>query len=394
MKVEYNFNEVIDRKNWFSVKWVGMNGSFGRNDLLPLWIADMCFKTATPIIESIQDFASHGIYGYSMRPKSYFESISKWLFQRFDFNVSSEEIIFSPGVMCSVSIIVSVFTKEGDSIVIQEPVYSPFSKTVRDNNRNVIVNKLIKKNNNKYEMDFDDLEKKFIEFKPVLFILCNPHNPIGRVWTERELIKIGELCLKYNVKIISDEIHADLVYKPNKHIPIASLNDQFSDNVITLMAPSKTFNLAGLQASYAICKNKSDKKVLEEAIAKIDIESSSCFNLVATQAAYNDGDDWLEQLLIYVEDNIDYVIKYFEENLPKVKIFKPEGTYLLWLDFNGFDLDEEKLFDIIINDAKVALNRGKGFGFGGDGFFRMNVACPRSIIEQALVNINDAFMKY
>ncbi len=388
----HNFDEIIDRKNKFSMKWSEMTNSYGTNDLIPLWVADMDFKTASPIVEAVKDFAEHGIYGYAYRPDSYYESISKWIKNKFDWEVKTEELLFSPGVMCSMNFFIQELSNEGDHIVIQEPVYYPFASKIVENKRNVLSNHLTKDEDGNHIMDLVDLENKFKEFNPPIFILCNPHNPVGRCWTRDELILIGDLCLKYNVKIISDEIHADLVYKPNKHIPIASIKEEYEQNIITLMAPSKTFNLAGLQTSYVVCKNKKDLEILYHNLAKIDLKRNNNFGLVATEAAYNQGEEWLNDLVNYLEGNIDYVIDFFKEYFPKVIIKKPEATYLVWIDFSALDYSEEELFNLMIEKAKVALTKGSVFGPGGEGYLRMNIACPRSTIERALNQIKEALL--
>jgi len=386
----YNFDEVIDRKNRQATKWVEMDNSFGTNDLIPLWIADMDFKTANPIVEALQDVAVHGVYGYTYRPDSYYEAISEWLLERHQWKVDTDKIIFSPGVMCSLNFFIQELSKPNDAILIQQPVYYPFTHKILENGRRLVVNPLVKDDSGKFVMDYEDFEQKIIDEKPPLFILCNPHNPVGRVWTTEDLKRLGDICLKHGVRVISDEIHADLVYKPNKHVPFASIGPEFEKNAITLMAPSKTFNLAGLQTSYAICPNSEDKALLENALGRIDLKRNSSFSLVATEAAYRNGHNWLEQLLTYIEGNMDFISNYFSENIPQVKAYKPEGTYLQWVDFSGLGLDDEALSKLMIEEAKVALNKGTAFGIGGEGYLRINAACPRSTIEKALKQIEKA----
>lgn len=388
MDTQYNFDETIDRKDFYATKWVEMTGGFGTNDLIPLWIADMDFRTAPPVLEAVNQFAAHGIFGYTYRPDSYYESIKKWVKNKFEWSVQTEEILFSPGVMCSMNFYIQALSDEGDSIVIQEPVYYPFRNKIEENHRKVLVNELVKEND-RYVMDLKDLEVKFESHHPALFILCNPHNPVGRVWTVEELKDLGNLCIKYGVTMISDEIHADLVYKPHKHVPIASLSDAFYENTITLMAPSKTFNLAGLQTSYVICNFKY-KAILQEALGKIDLKRNNCFSLVATEAAYSEGETWLSQLISYLETNVDFVLNYLNDHLPKIKIIKPEATYLLWLDFSEYGYDDETLSELMITKAKVALSKGNSFGEGGTHYLRMNIACPKSTLEKALVQIEKA----
>jgi len=276
-------------------------------------------------------------------------------------------------------------TNKNDKIMIQEPVYSPFNSVVKDNGRELVISPLKKLEGGNYVMDYEDIESKIKDVK--LFILCNPHNPVGRVWTKEELQRLGDICLKNNVKVISDEIHSDIIFKGNKHIPFASICEEFEQNTITCMAPTKTFNIAGLQTSYVVLPNEEDYKVLDSAFARIDIRRNNSFSLVATEAAYNNGEDWLNKFLEYLEGNVDFAIKYIEEKMPALKVKKPEGTYLLWVDFSEFGFSDEELANALIEKGKVALNQGTAFGLGGNGFQRINLACPRSMVEEALIRI-------
>ncbi len=383
--MKYNFDRVINRKNNYSAKWSEMDINFGNNDLLPMWVADMDFMSPDFIMDTLKSRLDQGIFGYTTRPSSYIESISNWLDNRFNFKIKKDWLLYSPGVVTTISLAIQSFTNENDKIMIQQPVYSPFSSVVTNNNRELVVSPLKKLDDCSYVMDFDDIESKIKDVK--IFILCNPHNPVGRVWSKEELKKLGDICLKYNVKVISDEIHSDIIYKNNKHTPFASICSDFAQNSITCMAPTKTFNLAGLQSSFAIIPNESDYKVLSDTFSKLDLKRNNAFSLVATEASYNYGEDWLGELLTYLEENIYYSIDFINRNIPSIKVKKPQGTYLLWLDFNELNIDDKLLSDTLINIGKVALNPGYSFGIGGKGFFRLNLACPRYMLEDALNRI-------
>lgn len=386
--MNYNFNEIVDRSNNFSSKWSEMEKKYGTNDLLPMWVADMDFKAAPCIIDSLKNRLEQEIYGYTTRPDSYNESIVNWLDRRHNWKIKSEWLIYSPGVIPAISLLINELTKANDKIMIQEPVYSPFNSVVKNNNRELIISPLQKLENGNYIMDYEDIENKIKDVK--LFILCNPHNPVGRVWTKDELKKLGDICLKHNVKIISDEIHSDIILKKHKHIPMASISKEFEKNTITCMAPTKTFNIAGLQSSYVILPDEKYYKLLDDAFTRIDIKRNNCFSLVATEASYNNGESWLESFLEYLESNIDFAIKYINENMPKLKVRKPEGTYLLWVDFSALGLSDEELESVLVQKGKVALNQGNSFGIGGSGYQRINLACPRSMLEEALIRIKNA----
>ncbi|WP_099189064.1 MalY/PatB family protein [Tepidibacter mesophilus] len=387
--MKYDFDCIVDRSNNFSAKWSEMDKKYGSNDLLPMWVADMDFKTAPCIVDAIRERLDQGIYGYTTRPDSYNESIVNWVKKRHNWDIKSEWLIYSPGVIPSISLLIQQLTNEGDKIIIQQPVYSPFANVVKDNNRELVVNPLKQDESGRYIMDYEDLESK-IDENVKLFILCNPHNPVGRVWEKEELIKLGEICLKNNIKVISDEIHSDIIFKGYRHIPFASISDEFAKNSITCIAPTKTFNIAGLQTSVVVLPNEDDYKMLDKAFTTIDIKRNNCFSLVANEAAYNHGEEWLEELLEYLEGNIDFLIDYIKTNIPQIKVVKPEGTYLVWLDFSDLGLDDNDLSNLIKEKAKVALNGGLAFGPEGKGYQRINLACPRSMVKESLERIKSA----
>ena len=386
--MSFNFNKIIDRTNNFSAKWSEMNKNFGSNDLLPMWVADMDFLTAPCIMEALKDRLEQGIFGYTTRPSSYNESIVNWLDNRFSWKIKKEWLMFSPAVITSISLLIQNLTQKNDKIMIQEPVYSPFHNIVELNERDLVISPLIKLDDGSYIMDYEDIEAKIKDVK--IFILCNPHNPVGRVWTREELTRLGQICLKHNVIVISDEIHSDIILKNHKHIPFASISKEFCKNTITCMAPTKTFNLAGLQSSFLVMSNPYYYEVMDRAFSTLDIKRNNAFSLVATEAAYNYGEDWLDELIKYIEDNVDFAIEYIKTNMPKLKVRKPEGTYLLWVDFNSLNVDEKDLKDALINKGKVALNSGSSFGIGGDGYYRINLACPRAMVLEALKRIEFA----
>lgn len=386
--MKFNFDKIIDRTNNFSAKWSEMNKNFGTNNLLPMWVADMDFLTAPCVMEALKDRLEQGIFGYTTRPSSYNESIVNWLDNRFSWKINQEWLMFSPAVITSISLLIQNLTQKNDKIMIQEPVYSPFHNIVESNERSLVISPLVKLDDGSYVMDYEDIESKIKDVK--IFILCNPHNPVGRVWTREELTRLGEICLKHNVLVISDEIHSDIILKNHKHTPFASISKEFSENTITCMAPTKTFNLAGLQSSFLVISNPYYYEVMDKAFSILDIKRNNAFSLVATEAAYNYGEDWLYELIKYIEDNVDFAIDYIKNHIPQLKVKKPEGTYLLWVDFSNLNVDKEDLKNALINKGRIALSDGSSFGIGGDGYYRINLACPRSMVLEGLKRIEFA----
>ena len=386
--MKFNFDKIIDRTNNFSAKWSEMNKNFGTNNLLPMWVADMDFLTAPCVMEALKDRLEQGIFGYTTRPSSYNESIVNWLDNRFSWKINQEWLMFSPAVITSISLLIQNLTQKNDKIMIQEPVYSPFHSIVESNERNLVISPLVKLDDGSYVMDYEDIEAKIKDVK--VFILCNPHNPVGRVWTREELTRLGEICLKHNVLVISDEIHSDIILKNHRHTPFASISKEFSENTITCMAPTKTFNLAGLQSSFLVISNPYYYEVMDKAFSILDIKRNNAFSLVATEAAYNYGEDWLYELIKYIEDNVDFAIDYIKNHMPQLKVKKPEGTYLLWVDFSNLNVDKKDLKNALINKGRIALSDGSSFGIGGDGYYRINLACPRSMVLEGLKRIEFA----
>lgn len=389
--MKYNFDEIVDRKSNFAAKYDELTLKYGKGDLIPMWVADMDFKAPQPVIDVMRERLEQGIFGYTSRPDSYYESISQWLAKRHGWKVDPKHIIHSPLVIPSINVIIQEFTKPGDKIIIQTPVYSPFFDVVNNNNRELVLNPLKLVDGN-YVMDYESLEEAAKSGAKML-LLCNPHNPVGRVWTRDELVRLGEICLKYGVRVVSDEIHSDLIYKGNKHVPFGMISEDFFKNSITCSAPSKTFNIAGLQASYVIFPTEEEKQVFDRAWTIIDIKRNNCFSLVATEAAYRNGEEWLEQLLEYLQGNVDLVNDYCEKYIPKIKPNRPEGTYLIWIDCRELGMNKDELTKFMIDEVKVAFNAGHAFGIEGEGYIRMNIACPRSIVQEVLDRLKTAIDK-
>lgn len=388
--MKYNFNEKIDRSNNHAAKWEEMGNKFISNDLWPMWIADMDLKTAPVIIDAMREKLEQGIFGYVYRPASYYQSAADWIERRFDYKIDPKTLINSPGVVPTLSILVRLMTKADEKVLIQSPVYYPFSSVVKENGRELVVNELVKDEAGYYTIDFEDFEKKVSDEKVKLFIMCSPHNPVGRVWKREELQKMSELCLKYNVRVIADEIWRDIIMPEHKHIPAASLSKEIEHNTITCFSPTKTFNIAGFQASFATLPREEEWKMLDEELGRLDVKRNSPFSLVGFEAAYTKGEEWLEELLIHLDGNMDYVVNFVKERIPEVKVRKPEGTYLMWLDFSGLNMTKEELSMFMQKEAKIALDDGFWFGENGAGFERMNIACPRYMVEEGMNRIENA----
>ena len=388
--MKFNFNEKVDRSKNHAAKWEEMGAKFGSNDLLPMWIADMDIKTAPEIVEAIKEKADQAIFGYVYRPDSYYKTAADWCEKRFGYKIDPKTLIHSPGVVPSMNMLVKMLTKEDEKVLIQIPVYPPFAALVKTGKRTLVTNELVKDENGYYTIDFEDLEKKLSDEKVTLMILCNPHNPVGRVWKKEELQKIGDLCVKYNVRILADEIWRDLVLPGYSHTPIASLSREIENITITCFSPTKTFNIAGLQASFAVFPREEEWKAFDNELGEMDIKRNNPFSLVGFEAAYNHGEEWLSELLVHLEGNAQYVADFVKERLPEIKTGKPEGTYLMWLDFNGLNITPEEITEMLIKDAKVAMNDGASFGANGKGFARMNIACPRYMVEDAMARIEKA----
>lgn len=388
--MKYNFDKTVNRINNNSAKWNEMEKNFGKDDLLPMWIADMDFETAPEILEEMKNKLDQKIFGYVSRPDSYYQSAIDWSKKRYNYDIEPESIVHSPGVIPTISILLKNFAKDTDKIMIQTPVYPPFAGTVKNSNKTLVENKLIQDDNGNWKIDFEDFENKAKDENLKWFILCNPHNPVGRVWKKEELKKIADICLKYDVRVISDEIWRDLVYKGHEFTAFASLSKEVENITITCFSATKTFNLAGLQASFAVFPRKEELDLFDSKLGALDIKRNNPFSLVAMEAAFNKGEEWLNELVEYLEGNVNFVIDYVEKNIPKVKIVRPEGTYLVWFDFRELNLSNEEISKALIKEGKVALNNGTSFGDVGSEFFRMNIACPRYMVQDAIKRVDKA----
>ncbi|WP_379971142.1 MalY/PatB family protein [Ectobacillus sp. sgz5001026] len=379
---------VNDRYHTNSVKWDGLETFFGASDALPMWVADMDFLSPAPVIEALKKRAADGIFGYSLPSDSYYHSIMNWMDRRHNWKIEKDWIVNCPGVVPALSLIVQEFTDPGDKVIIQTPVYPPFHSVVKDFGRELVVNPL-QLQDGTYEIDFEDLKAKIDENVKML-IFCSPHNPVGRVWTKQELEKLADMCVQHNILLVSDEIHADLVYENHTHIPVATISEEIQNLSIICTAPSKTFNIAGLHSANIIIPNKKIRTKFKNCIQRYHIGSISPFSLVATEAAYNEGEEWLHDCLQYMKENIKYVEHYIKTYLPALHVIVPEGTYLLWIDFRNLGMQPKELAAFLLKEAKLALNEGSTFGIEGVGFMRMNIACSYELIQQALVQLRDA----
>lgn len=387
--MKYDFNKIINRNNTKSLKYDFAKERNMPEDLLPLWVADMDFQTSPEIIEALNKAVSHGIYGYSEGKEEYFDAVYNWYNDNFNWQVKKEWLIKTPGVVFAIVLAINALTNEGDSVLIQNPVYYPFTEVIIDNNRKLVNNSLVR-NGKKYEIDFEDFEKKIKENNVKLFILCSPHNPVGRVWKKWELEKIGDICLKHNVKIVSDEIHSDFVYPENKHIVFSSLDEKYQNITITCTAPTKTFNLAGLQISNIFIPNLEIRKKVLKQLDKVGYSQVNLMGLVACEAAYKYGRQWLNELKEYLLDNLNFLRDYLETNIPQIKLIEPEGTYLIWLDCSALGFEDKELEKFIVEKAKLWLDSGYIFGKEGEGFQRINIACPRETLKKALEQLKEA----
>jgi cystathionine beta-lyase len=395
--MKYNFDKVINRKGTASYKWDGTKFIFGTEDILPMWVADMDFPTAEPIIEAVKKRLEHKIFGYTFEWDSLRESVVERLRKKYNWQIKPEWIVFTPGVVSAVSTAIKSITHPGDEVILQGPVYYPFYSAIK-NNGCAISNNRLKFKDSHYKMDFDDLQKRFDPHNDMRHtpsrvkaaILCSPHNPTGRIWKKDELKKFGEIVVKNNAVVISDEIHCEIVYKNNQHIPFATISEEFEQNSITCMAPSKTFNLAGLVASSIIIPNDNLRKKFIETTGDEIMGDVNVLGLVAMEAAYRHGDEWLEQVLKYLQENLEFLKEFVKEKIPEIKLIEPEGTYLAWLDFRSLGMNAEELSWFLRNRARVGLDDGYLFGPSGTGFERLNFACPRSILKEGLVRIERA----
>lgn len=386
--MKYSFDEVIDRSGTAAVKIDGMKEVWGRTDLLPLWVADMDFATPPFILDAIRRRCEHPILGYTEKPESYYQAIIGWVKRRYGMEVSKEQLNYVPGIVAGLGMALNCFTVPGDKVMIMPPVYHPFAWLVQRNGRRLVECPL-KLENGTYRMDLD-LFRRSIKGVRVL-ILCNPHNPGGVVWTKEELETLADVCAEDNVIVFSDEIHADLTLPPHRHVPFAMISEHARNNSVTFMAPSKAFNMPGMAASHTVIYNEGLRKRFVAYLDAGELDMGHVLAYPAVEAAYTQGDEWLEQCLAYVQANIDYVEAYLQENLPAIQAMRPQASYLVWLDCRKLGLSQKALVDFFVSGARLALNDGAMFGKEGEGFMRMNVGCPRSILEQAMKQLKEAY---
>jgi cysteine-S-conjugate beta-lyase len=382
------FDHHIERKGTNSVKFDGLKEYFGRNDLVPMWVADMDFPVPSCVTAAIRERADHPVYGYTLITDPFYEAVQNWLKTSHQWDVPAEWIVFTPGIVPALSMSVMAFTGPGDKVLLQSPVYPPFFSTITDNKR-VIVNNQLVENQGRYTIDFDDLEEK-LSGGVKLMLFCNPHNPVGRVWTLEEVCKVISLCRRYNVIVISDEIHSDLIFPGYSHIP-ATCCGRGDENMVVCMSPSKTFNLAGLASAFIIVPDTELRHRIKSLIDLLHINSGNVFGMVALNAAYRGGREWLEELMKYLQVNFATVVDFFRSELPVITPSNLEGTYLVWLDCRETGMKDMNLKKFLIREAGIAMNPGSSFGPGGNSFFRMNIACRNSTLVNALGRIKDAW---
>ena len=385
-----DFDTVIDRKGTRSLKYDFAVRRGKPKDVLPLWVADMDFQTSSYITDALEDMVKHGVFGYSESEEHYFGAVQNWMERHYNWHVKESWMTKTPGIVFALAMAVKAYTQENDAVLIQPPVYYPFKEVVEDNHRRLVNNTLVLGGDGTYTIDYEDFEKKIIEENVKLFILCNPHNPVGRVWTKEELERLGDICLKHGVFVVSDEIHADFVFE-RKHTVFSEVKEAYRDISMICTSPSKTFNIAGLQISNIFIFNPEKATAFRRQVAAAGYSQVGLPGLVACEAAYRHGDEWLEGVLAYIKANAEFTRAYLQEHLPRVKMTKLEGTYLVWLDFRDYGLTDKELDEKILNQAGLWLDSGAVFGKCGEGFQRINIACPRKTLQQALDRLIDVF---
>ncbi len=389
MTRKYDFDEVIDRRGTDCIKHDLLGPFFGSKDVLPVWVADMDFRVPDFIMDAIRKRLKHEVLGYTYRSEGFFQSVVDWVKRRHNWTIDREWVTFSPGVVSAITASVLANTEPGDKVIVQPPVYFPFFESVRGVKRRLVENPL-KLENGRYFFDLDDLESK-IDSKARMMLLCSPHNPGGMVWKRQELEALSKICDKHGIMMVSDEIHADLLFEGQVHTPYAMVSESAAQNSIVCMAPSKTFNVAGLSSSVVIIPNPEIRKKFDKLMQTLHISMGNIPGTVALEAAYTHGDEWLSQMMKYVQGNYDFLEDYFAKNLPLVNVMKPEATFLVWLDFRAYGMKDKQLNKFIVEHARTGLNNGGRFGTGGDGFMRINIGCPRSILAEALDRLREAF---
>ena len=385
----YNFDEIIDRSGSGDLKHEALLPRWGRNDLLPLWVADMDFATPDFVVDALKARLSHPIFGYTIEPADYRPTIIDWNESHHGWKIKPEWISFIPGIVKGIGFVVNVFTKPGEKVIIQPPVYHPFRMTPEDNGREVVFNPLRLREDGYYDMDFDNLSE-VCDDKCRVLILSNPHNPAGVCWSKETLQCLADFCYEHNIIVISDEIHSDMALFGNRHVPFASVSERAADISITFAAPTKTFNMAGIVSSYAVISNDDLRQRFYGWLKANELDEPTIFAPIATIAAYQKGEEWRKQMLAYVEDNVRFVEDYCREHIPGIRPLRPQASFLVWLNCRGLELSHDKLLDLFIDKAHLALNDGEMFGPGGEGFMRLNVGTPRSVLRQALEQLTKA----
>ena len=386
--MKYNFDELIDRRNTGAVKTDLCKKMFGTDDLIPLWVADMDFRTPDFIIDAINNRCKHPILGYTVPDEEYFNSIIRWIDARHGWKLERNWLGFLPGIVPGLAFAVNALTQTGDQIIIQPPVYPPFIQVPSKNGRELIYNPL-KVVEGRFEMDLKDLEYKITD-RTRMFILCNPHNPGGRTWDADTLIKVAEICHKHGVLVVSDEIHSDMALPGNVHTPFASVSELAEQNSITYMAPSKTFNMAGLVSSSYIIPNSEIRKKFSDFMDNSELANGNIFAYVAAQAAYENGTEWLTEMIRYIQGNVNYIVEFLEKNVPQIKPMIPQASFLIWLDCTGLEMSSHQLQDFMVKEARLGLNKGTTFGPGGEQHLRLNIGCSREVLKQAMEQLKSA----
>ena len=383
--MKYNFDEIIPRRGTNSYKW----DSAGDADILPMWVADMDFRTAPPVVEALRKRVEHGIFGYVRVPDAYYAAVTNWFARRHDWQIEKEWIIYTTGVVPALSAVIKALTAPGDKVMVQTPVYNCFFSSIRNNGCGMIANPLIYRNGT-YQIDFADLEQKAADPSVKVLLLCNPHNPAGRVWTKQELTRIGDICIRNNVWVVADEIHCELVFPGHTYIPFASISQEFLMHSVTCTSPSKAFNLAGLQIANIISADTNIRTKIDKAINVNEVCDVSPFGVEALIAAYNDSEEWLEELKQYLFDNYNYLRAYFAEYLPEFPVSILEGTYLVWVDCSVLNQSSDEIIKTLLEKEKIWVNEGSLYGEAGEGFIRINIACPRQQLIEGLNRLRRA----
>ena len=384
----YNFDEPVERRDTNSYKW----DSLDMEHVIPLWVADMDFKTAPCIIEALRKRVEHGIFGYTRVPDTYYQATIEWFARRHNWNIKASDIIYTSGVVPAISAIIKALTVPGDKVIIQTPVYNCFFSSIRNNECEASENELIYKDNT-YYIDFEDLERRASDPKAKVMLLCNPHNPSGRVWTYHELMQIYEICSRHNVTVVSDEIHCELVYPPFRYIPFCSLSEEVAACSVACVSPSKSFNIAGLQIANIVCRDEEMRGKIDKAININEVCDVNPFGVLATIAAYTEGEPWLTELVDYLQRNYEYLVSFFTDELPDYPVIKLEGTYLVWVDCKKLGVPSEELEEKLIREGGVWLNPGAMYGSAGEGFMRINIACPKARLQEGLRRLADTLKK-